>query len=1013
MKTLLLNKILIILVVIGSIAWDFEPASLTRSTMFQSAPPLQEKPVVARVFFADQADLNRLARELDIWEVHHREGYLVALLRADQYARLQQTGYRVELDQTQTTLQSQPLQRPPGWITSIPGYSCYRTITETYASLSQLTNTYPNLASWVDIGDSWDKFTPSGPDGYDLFALILTNKSKPGPKPKFFLMAEIHARELATAELATRFAERLVADYGLDPDITWLLDYNEIHIVPMTNPDGRKWAEQTYWWRKNTDSNDGCTTSDYGTDLNRNSSFGWGGSSTDPCNEEYQGPSAASEPETQAIQNYVASILPDQRGSGEDAAPITTTGVFITLHSYGELVLFPYWFRTTPTPNDRQLEILGRKFGYFNNYKVCQAGKINCEYAATGTTDDWAYGQLGVAAYTFEVGTAFFESCTSFEGTVLPKNLPALLYAFKAARRPYQSPAGPDSITVTVPLTLVIAGTPVTLTAVADDTRYNSNGGGILPEPVQNIAAARYTVDAPSWITGVVSYSMAPSDGAWSSPTETVRTVVNTAGWSPGRHLLLVESQDAVGNWGVPGAVFLRIAEQYGVTLTPAVAMGQAHPGQTVSYTLQLTNTGNVSDTFDLVASGNTWTTTVPSSVGPVTPGSRTDLTVTVNIPATAVGGATNTAIVTAASRADHTRSATATLTTTASFHALRVTPAASVQSADPGAQVTYTLWVTNTGNVSDTFDMSVAGNAWTTIVAPPVGPLAAGVGVPQSVSVSVPMTALAGTTDTAKITLASQGDPTQSSTSVLTTTTSAVYGLKVEPSAMVQSAKPGAQVMYTLWVTNTGNIADAFDVSIAGNAWTTIVVSQVGPLSPGNGADLGVIVSIPVTAPSGTMDAVQVTLTSQADRSKSFTPVLTTTCIVRGLALEPSVMAQSGAPGTSVTYTLHLTNTGDMTDTFALHHVGNTWDVHLWPAIGITLTPNVGSDVMVRVTIPLTVTGRLSDTVRVEVMGIGVYGVSVLTTQVIFQIYVPLVTNYYSVQSESRLQLKARLQRR
>ena len=887
MKTLLLNKILIILVVIGSIAWDFEPASLTRSTLFQSAPPLQEKPVVARVYFADQADLNRLARELDIWEVHHREGYLVALLRADQYAHLQQTGYRVEVDQTLTTLVGQPLPLAPVRAAGIPDYPCYRTVTETYASLSQLTTTYPNLASWVDIGDSWDKFTSGGPDGDDLFALILTNKSKPGPKPQFFLMAEIHARELATAELATRFAERLVANYGLDPDITWLLDYNEIHIVPMTNPDGRKWAEQAYLWRKNTDNNDGCTTfPNYGTDLNRNSSFGWGGASTSPCNIEYQGPSAASEPETQAIQNYVTSILPDQRGSGDgDAAPITTTGIFISLHSYGELVLFPYWFLTTPTPNDTQLETLGRKFGYFNNYAVCQAGESGCEYPATGTTDDWAYGDLGVAAYTFEVGTTFFEECSSFEGTVLPKNLPALVYAFKAARRPYQSPAGPDSITVTVPLTLVIAGTPVTLTAVADDTRYNSNGWGT--EPVQNIAAARYTVDAPSWITGIVSYSMAPSDGVWNSPTETVRTVVNTAGWSPGRHLLFVESQDAVGNWGVPGAVFLRIAEQYGVALTPAVAMGQAHPGQTVSYTLQLTNTGNVSDTFDLVASGNTWTTTVPSSVGPVTPGSRTDLTVTVNIPATAVGGATNTAIVTATSRADHTRSATATLTTTASFHALRVTPAASVQSADPGAQVTYTLWVTNTGNVSDTFDMSVAGNAWTTIVATPVGPLAAGVGVPQSVSVSVPMTALAGTTDTAKITLTSRGDPTQSSTSVLTTTANAVHS----------------------WV------------------------------------------------------------------------------------LEPSAMTRSGDPGTSVTYTLRFTNTGNTAETFALDYAGNTWDVQLSPAISATLTPNVGSDVMVRVTIPPTVTGVLSDTVIVEVTGAGVSRASALTTRVVFHTYLPFVT--------------------
>ena len=94
-----------------------------------------------------------------------------------------------------------------------------------------------------------------------------------------FLMAAIHARELTTAETATRFAERLVAGYGPDPDITWLLDYNEIHIVPQVNPDGRKRAEGGVLWRKNTnDSNGSCSPSRIGVDLNRNSSFKW-----NPC----------------------------------------------------------------------------------------------------------------------------------------------------------------------------------------------------------------------------------------------------------------------------------------------------------------------------------------------------------------------------------------------------------------------------------------------------------------------------------------------------------------------------------------------------------------------------------------------------------------------------------------------------------------------------------------------------------------------------------------------------------
>ncbi len=989
-----MKKLLLILAVLGTVASNSEPLALSPNTLFQSAPAPEARPAALSVLEADQAGPNRLIRQPDVWGLYHDESYLESPLRADLYAHLRRAGYGVGLDQASATLMGPPSQLTPSRLAHIPGFPCYRTVEETYADLAQLASTHSDLASWVDIGDSWDKVTSGGPAGYDLFALVLTNKARPGPKPKFFLMAATHARELATAELATRFAEKLVADYGTDPDVTWLLDYFEIHIVPMANPDGRKWAEQGQSWRKNTDTNGCATFPNYGTDLNRNSSFHWGGGITDPCDENYQGPSAASEPETQAIQNYVTSIFPDQRGSGDqDPAPSNATGTFITLHSYGQQVLFPYAFISTTAPNNTRLETLGRKFGYYNGYVVCQTGRTNCKYIASGTTDDWAYGQLGVAAYTFEVGTAYTETCSSFEGAVWPKNVPALVYAFKAARRPYQSPAGPESISVTVSLTSVVAGTPVTLTAVADDTRYDSNGWG--GEPVQNIAAARYTVDAPSWITGVVPYSMAATDGSFSNLVEAVRAVVSTTGWTPGRHILFVESQDTSGYWGVPSAVFLRIPDRYGLTLTPTVAMKQAYPGQLVTYTLHLTNTGTASDTFDLAAIGNTWTTTLPSSVGPLAAGGGSDLTVTVSIPTAASGGATDKATIRATSRADNTKSATATLTTTsASFNALLVSPLTSLQSADPGTQVTCTLRVTNTGNVPDTFDVAATGNTWTTAVASMLGPLQPGVGADLSVNVSVPAAAMAGAADTARVTLTSQGDLSKSANSVLTTTANAIYGLALEPSAAVQSGDPGAHVTYTLRVTNTGNIVDTFDVAAAGNAWTTMLPSTVGLLAAGAGTNLSVDVSVPVAATSGAKDRVGITLTSQGDPARSSSSVLTTTAnTVYGLALDPPAMARLGDWGTTVTYTLRFTNTGNTTETLALDYAGNTWDVQLLPATHVTLTAGAGSNIIARVMIPPAATGKLSDTVLVEVTGAGISEASTLTTRVVFHAYLPLVT--------------------
>jgi len=628
----------------------------------QSAPSSAEtmapvhQGVVARVYFADQADVNRLAVTLDVWEVQHssdaRQRYFVALLTPAQLNDLRARGYRVEIDATKTSALGQPPVVTAAQQSGIPGFPCYRTLEETYATMAQLATDHPTLASWTDIGDSWNKVHPGNGNGHDLYALVLTNKAKAGPKPKFMLIAAIHAREYTTAELATRFAEELVTKYNVDPNVTWLLDYFEVHIIPQVNPDGRKIAETGQLWRKNTDNDDGCPfASVWGTDLNRNSSFKWNtfDGQTDPCDITFLGPSPASEPETQAIEAYARSIFADQRGPNDnDPAPATAEGVFISLHSYSELVLYPWGWTSTLAPNSTPLQTLGRKFGYFNGYDVCNGQ--SCLYGTSGTTDDFTYGELGVASYTFEMGRSFFESCAFFTSNILPKNMPALYYAAKAARRPYQNPAGPDSLQVTVTETNVITGKPVTLQAQADDTRYNSNGWG--DEPTQAIAAARYSVDAPSWVTGTQTYSMTATDGALNTRVEQVQATVDTTGWALGRHSLFVESRDADGNWGVPGAVFVNLADAtYAVTLDSPVQLGRSLAGSQVNYHLTVVNTGLLTETFAVTVGVSAWPVTAPLQLGPLAPSASTPLTVTVSVPPTATVGTSDSVTITVASQ--------------------------------------------------------------------------------------------------------------------------------------------------------------------------------------------------------------------------------------------------------------------------------------------------------------------------------------------------------------------------
>ena len=306
--------------------------------------------LVAHVYFSDLADLHDLVTHYDATEfVDHQAGFVELLLLPAERQALLAAGYRVEIDKARTALLNQPRLNLPAQANGIPGYECFRTVEETYTVLAQIAADQPNLATWIDIGDSWDKATAGGPPGYDLRVLILTNQALPGPRPVFFLMAAIHAREYSTAEQATRYAEYLAANYGVDPDVTWLLDHFEVHILPQANPDGRKLAEGGLPHRKNTHPEPVPCQSWYliyhqGVDLNRNSTFQWGGvgSSSDPCSQIYRGTSAASEPETAAIEAYAGALFPDQPGPAlGDPAPDDASGVFITLHSFGEWVLYP------------------------------------------------------------------------------------------------------------------------------------------------------------------------------------------------------------------------------------------------------------------------------------------------------------------------------------------------------------------------------------------------------------------------------------------------------------------------------------------------------------------------------------------------------------------------------------------------------------------------------------------------------------------------------------------------
>lgn len=517
-----------------------------------------------RVYYDEPDTAHRIVMSMNALESKYEEGYVLVEVEGDaQYRQLLELGLDIEeidnpLEAKIAAMREAALLQTE----AIPAYPCYRTVEETFAAAESIAANYPQLATWTDQGDSWEKVNGFG--GYDMKVLKLTNSAAAGNKPKIFMTGAIHAREYATAELVTRLAEYLVGNYGTDPDTTWMLDHHEVHIMLQTNPDGRKKAETGLSWRKNTNQ-DYCTpTSNYrGADLNRNFPFKWnccGGSSDSECDTTYHGAAAASEPETQAVRDYILAQFTDQRGPGDnDPAPVDTTGIYLDIHSHGRLVLWPWGWTPDPAPNAAGLQTFGRKMAYFNGHTPKQGYGL---YPTDGTTKLFGYGEMGISAYTIEVGTEFFEDCGYFENTLVPDNLPALLYAVKVARTPYMTPSGPDAVNPSPDTGAappgIPAGTIVNINASINDTRYNNSNG---TEPTQQIAAAEYYVDVPPWETDPVplAIAMSPADGLFDSTVEAVEASIDTAGWSEGRHIIFVRGQDIDGNWGAFSAVFLYI----------------------------------------------------------------------------------------------------------------------------------------------------------------------------------------------------------------------------------------------------------------------------------------------------------------------------------------------------------------------------------------------------------------------------------------------------------------------
>lgn len=364
--------------------------------------------------FANKSEIQQLVQQgVNLDHAHyHKNTYVVAELNSNDLQKLNQSGihYQVLITDLENFYESQ-LQTPemktgvfPCTVGASPEYNVpdnfnlgsmggYFTYNEFLANLDSMASKYPNL------------ITTKSPISTFLthenrpihYVRISDNPGTDEGEPKVLYTAIHHAREPASLSQLIYYMWYLLENYATDPEVQYIVDNTDLFFVPMINPDGYVYNETTNpngggMWRKNRRNNGGGS---FGVDLNRNYSYQWGvsGTSTNPNDDTFCGPSPFSEPETQAIKWLCEN---------------NEFKFAMNAHTYGNLLLFPFGYaNNAPTPDHDYYLGISEHMVQYNGYKDQISADL---YPAAGDSDDWMYaGDLGtkpkVFAFTPEIGS--------------------------------------------------------------------------------------------------------------------------------------------------------------------------------------------------------------------------------------------------------------------------------------------------------------------------------------------------------------------------------------------------------------------------------------------------------------------------------------------------------------------------------------------------------------------------------------------------------------------------------
>jgi murein tripeptide amidase MpaA len=222
----------------------------------------------------------------------------------------------------------------------------YRTVAQLDSLMSLLSSFFPQLCTRLQMPET-------SVQGRTIYGLRL-RAGQGGNRRGVLLVGGTHSRELMNPDLLVELAVDLIVSYrtGNDlilggrrwpaQDIKLILETLDLYLLPCENPDGREYVMTVDdLWRKSRRDNPGTPCD--GVDLNRNLDILWGvtegQTSCSPCSETYVGLSVFSEPETRNVRYLLETNRID---------------CFVDVHSYSELVLYPWGHAPTQTSDPSQ-----------------------------------------------------------------------------------------------------------------------------------------------------------------------------------------------------------------------------------------------------------------------------------------------------------------------------------------------------------------------------------------------------------------------------------------------------------------------------------------------------------------------------------------------------------------------------------------------------------------------------------------------------------------------------------